>query len=159
MPTIETSIDINVPVETAYDQWREFAKFPQFMEGVKQVKHFDTNLEWKAEIAGQGKEWEAEITDQTPDNHIAWPCQPGFITGGAVMFHPISDAMSKVLLQLEYIPQDNVENVGDELGPMSLHMQSELERFNHVVKRQKPRSIACHTGRFPSIHCSGIAGE
>ena len=55
MPTIETSIDINVPVEPAYDQWREFEKFPQFMEGVKQVKHFDTNLEWKAEIAGQEK--------------------------------------------------------------------------------------------------------
>ncbi len=64
MPTIETSIDVNVSVETAYDQWREFEKFPQFMEGVKQVKQLDTNpLQWKVELAGQEKEWEEQITD------------------------------------------------------------------------------------------------
>src|SRR5262249_53620155 len=51
MPTIEACIDVNVPVQTAYDQWRQFEKLPQFMEGLKQGKDINTHrLRWKTEI-------------------------------------------------------------------------------------------------------------
>ena len=64
MSTIEKSIDVNVPVRTAYNQWTQFEEFPWFMEGVKEVRQLDnTHLHWKADIAGKEKEWDAEITE------------------------------------------------------------------------------------------------
>jgi len=135
MSTIEKSIEVNVPVRTAYNQWTQFEEFPRFMEGVKEVNQLDdTHLHWKAAIAGQEKEWDAEITEQTPDQRIAWTSRGGAINGGVVTFHRLSDARSKVMLQLEYAPQGIAENVGDALGVVSLRVQGDLERFKVFIE-------------------------
>ena len=135
MSTIEKSIEVNVPVQTAYNQWTQFEEFPRFMEGVKEVNQLDdTHLHWKAAIAGQEKEWDAEITEQTPDQRIAWTSRGGAINGGVVTFHRLSDARSKVMLQLEYAPQGVAENVGDALGVVSLRVQGDLERFKEFIE-------------------------
>jgi uncharacterized membrane protein len=137
MSTIEKSIEVNVPVRTAYNQWTQFEEFPRFMEGVKEVNQLDdTHLHWKAAIAGQDKEWDAEITEQTPDQRIAWTSRGGAINGGVVTFHRLSDARSKVMLQLEYAPQGVVENVGDALGVVSLRVQGDLERFKEFIEKR-----------------------
>jgi len=137
MSTIEKSIEVNVPVRTAYNQWTQFEEFPRFMEGVKEVTQLDdTHLHWKAAIAGQEKEWDAEITEQTPDQRIAWTSRGGAINGGVVTFHRLSDARSKVMLQLEYAPQGVAENVGDALGVVSLRVQGDLERFKEFIEKR-----------------------
>jgi uncharacterized membrane protein len=137
MSTIEKSIEVNVPVRTAYNQWTQFEEFPRFMEGVKEVTQLDdTCLHWKAAIAGQDKEWDAEITEQTPDQRIAWTSRGGAINGGVVTFHRLSDARSKVMLQLEYAPQGVVESVGDALGVVSLRVQGDLERFKEFIEKR-----------------------
>lgn len=83
MSRIEKSIDINVPVRTAYNQWTQFEEFPRFMEGVKQVQQLDDkHLHWKAEIGGKEKEWNAEIVEQVPDQRIAWRSTSGAMTAG-----------------------------------------------------------------------------
>ena len=137
MSTIEKSIEVNVPVRTAYNQWTQFEEFPRFMEGVKEVTQLDaTHLHWKAAIAGQDKEWDAEITEQTPDQRIAWTSRGGTINGGVVTFHRLSDARSKVMLQLEYAPQGLVENVGDALGVVSSRVQGDLKRFKEFIEKR-----------------------
>ena len=137
MSTIEKSIEVNVPVYTAYNQWTHFEEFPQFMEGVKEVKQLDVKrLHWKTEIEGQDKEWDAEITEQTADQRLAWTSRGGAIKGWVATFHQLSDARSKVLLQLEYDPQGFVENVGDALGVVSLRVQGDLERFKGLVEKR-----------------------
>jgi len=63
---IEQSIEVNVPVRTAYNQWTQFEEFPRFMEGVVEVRQLDDRrLFWRASIGGVEKTWEAEITEQT----------------------------------------------------------------------------------------------
>jgi len=137
MSTIEKSIEVNVPVRTAYNQWTQFEEFPRFMEGVKEVNQLDdTHLHWKAAIAGQEKEWDAEITEQTPDQRIAWTSRGGAINGGVVTFHRLSDARSKVMLQLEYAPQGFAENIGDALGVVSSRVQGDLERFKEFIEKR-----------------------
>ena len=132
MSTIEKSIEVNVPVYTAYSQWTHFEEFPQFMEGVKEVKQLDVKrLHWKTEIAGQDKEWDAEITEETADQRIAWRSQNGAISGWVVTFHQLSNARSKVMVQIEYDPQG--------LGVGSSNVQGDLERFKMLVeKRWRP---------------------
>ena len=135
MSTIEKSIEVNVPVHTAYNQWTQFEEFPQFMEGVKQVTQLDdTHLHWKAEIVGKEKEWDAEITEQTPDQRIAWTSRGGVVNDGIVIFQPLSDTRSKICLQVAYLPEGLVEKVGDEMGAVSMRVQGDLERFKAFIE-------------------------
>ena len=135
MSTIERSIEINVPVKAAYNQWTQFEEFPKFMEGVKQVRQLDnTHLHWKADIGGKEKEWDAEITEQIPDERIAWTSRSGAFNAGVVTFHRLSDAKSKVMLQLQYEPEGVVENVGDAVGMVSQRVQGDLERFKSFIE-------------------------
>jgi uncharacterized membrane protein len=135
MSVIEKSIEINVPVRTAYNQWTQFEEFPKFMEGVKHVKQLDDkHLHWKAEIAGKEKEWDAEITEQIPDERIAWKSRQGANNAGVVTFHRLSDSKSKVMLQMEYDPEGFVENVGDTAGAVSQRVLGDLERFKQYIE-------------------------
>ena len=135
MSTIEKSIEVNVPVYTAYNQWTHFEEFPQFMEGVKEVKRLDIKrLHWKAEIAGQDTEWDAEITEEMADQRLAWTSRGGDIKGWVATFHQLSDARSKVMLQLAYDPEGVVEKVGDALGVVSLRVQGDLIRFKKFIE-------------------------
>ena len=135
MSVIEKSIEINVPVRTAYNQWTQFEEFPRFMEGVKHVKQLDDkHLHWKAEIAGKEKEWDAEITEQIPDERIAWKSRQGANNAGVVTFHRLSDSKSKVMLQMEYDPEGFVEKVGDTAGAVSQRVLGDLERFKQYIE-------------------------
>lgn len=135
MSTIATSIEVNVPVRTAYNQWTQFEQFPQFMEGVKEVHQLDDrHLHWKAEIGGQEKEWDAEITEQTPDERIAWKSTGGAVNEGIVTFEPLSDAKSTVRLNIAYMPDGVMETVGDEVGVLSLRVKRDLERFKEFIE-------------------------
>ncbi len=135
MSLIEKSIEINVPVRTAYNQWTQFEEFPRFMEGVKHVKQLDEkHLHWKAEIGGKEKEWDAEITEQIPDTRIAWRSRDGAQNAGVVTFHRLSDSTSKVMLQMEYDPDGVWENVGDVTGMVSQRVVGDLERFKRYIE-------------------------
>jgi len=135
MSTIEQSIDVNVPVRTAYNQWTQFEEFPRFMEGVEAVHQLDQQrLHWRANIGGKVEEWEALITEQHPDERIAWKNTTGAPNAGVVTFHRLSDTKTRVMLQMEYDPQEVVENLGDMLGVVSRRVANDLERFKEFIE-------------------------
>jgi uncharacterized membrane protein len=151
MPTIETSIEVNVPEYTAYAQWMKFEEFPQFMEGVKEVTRLDAKrFHWKAEIAGQEKEWDVEITGQAADQRLAWTSQGNVIKGWVVTFHPLSSTKSKIMLQVEHDPQGLAENAGEALEMVSARVQGDLERFKELIeKRWRPPGRETIFDNFP----------
>ncbi len=134
------SIDVNVPVRTAYDQWTQFEDFPRFMEGVERVVQLDdTTLEWTANIAGQRRTWRAKITEQQPDERIAWTSIEGAKNAGVVTFHRLGDNETRVTLQLDVEPEGPVESAGDALGFVDRRIQGDLERFKEFIEsRQQP---------------------
>ena len=135
MSNIEQSIDVNVPVRTAYNQWTQFEEFPQFMEGIIEVKQLDDKrLHWRANIAGKEEEWDAVITEQEPDMRVAWTNTTGARNAGVVTFHRLDDSKTRVMLQLDYDPQGVVENVGDALGFVSRWVKGDLERFKTFIE-------------------------
>jgi len=106
MATVEKSIEVDVPINTAYNQWTQFEEFPRFMEGVEDVKQIDDkHLEWEAEIGGRHERWQAEITSQVPDEKIAWRSITGVENAGIVTFHPIKGDRTEIHLRIEYQPQ------------------------------------------------------
>jgi uncharacterized membrane protein len=134
MSTIEKSIDIDVPVTTAYDQWTQFESFPHFMEGVEAVTQLDDKrLHWKAEIGGVTREWDAEIVDQTPDERVTWRALDGTKNDGTVSF-AASDGGTRVTLRLEYEPDGVVEKAGDALNLVDRRVEGDLERFKDFIE-------------------------
>jgi uncharacterized membrane protein len=138
MATFEQSIDVNVPVEIAYNQWTQFETFPLFMEGVEDVQQItDSQLHWRAEIAGSEQEWDAEITEQTPDQRIAWTSRTGAKHAGVVTFHRLDDNMTRIMLQIEYDPEGFIENVGAALGVVKGRMKGDLENFKSFIESRE----------------------
>lgn len=137
MSTVQKSVDVNVPVRTAYDQWTQFEEFPRFMEGIESVKQTDdTHLHWKAEIAGREEEWDAEITEQKPDERVAWHSTQGARNAGVVTFHRIDDDTTRVTLQMEVEPQGVVESAADAMGVLDRRVQGDLEHFKDYIEER-----------------------
>ena len=135
MSQIEESIDVNVPVRTVYNQWTQFEEFPRFMEGVESVKQLDdTRLHWVAEVAGRRREWEAKITEQNPDERVAWTSIDGAPNAGVVTFHRIDDNTTRIMLQLEFQPENVVEKAGDALGLVRRRAKGDLQRFKEFIE-------------------------
>jgi uncharacterized membrane protein len=135
MNTIEKSVEVEVPVRVAYNQWTQFEEFPKFMEGVRSVRQLnDKRLLWRAEIGGKEQEWEAEITEQVPDERIAWRARSGKPNAGVVTFHRIADGRTRIMLQLDYEPEGAVENIGDVLGVVSRRVEGDLQRFKEFIE-------------------------
>jgi uncharacterized membrane protein len=135
MSTIEESIDVSVPVSTAYNQWTQFEEFPKFMEGVESVRQLDdTRLHWVARIAGQRREWDAQIDEQAPDQRVAWHATTGAKNGGVVTFHRLDDGVTRIMLQLEFEPEDWKEKAGDALGMTTRQAKRDLERFKEYIE-------------------------
>lgn len=135
MANVEKSIDVNVPVRTAYNQWTQFESFPQFMEGVKEIRQLDDKrMHWRAEIAGKEEEWDAEIAEQTPDQRIAWRNITGAQNAGVVTFHYLDENKCRVMLQLDYEPEGLVESVGSALGFVGRRVEGDLERFKEFIE-------------------------
>ena len=134
---VEKSIQVDVPVSTAYGQWTQFEDFPHFMGGVKEVRQLDDRrLHWVAEIAGVRREWDASILEQVPDQRIAWAATSGATNAGAVRFEPAGAASTIVHLTLEYEPEGVVEQAGDKLGIVERQVKSDLERFKSLIEDQ-----------------------
>ena len=132
---VEKSIEVAVPVSTAYNQWTQFEEFPRFMGGVREVRQLDDRrLHWMAEIAGVRREWDAEIIEQVPDQKVAWAATEGATNAGAVFFTPLGSDRTSVRLHLEYEPEGVVEQVGDKLNIVEKQAESDLERFKSYIE-------------------------
>jgi len=135
MSTIQKSVEVDVPVSTAYNQWTQFESFPEFMEGVERVTQVDpTHTHWTTKIGGVTREFDAEISEQHPDERISWHTLDGPRQAGVVTFHRLGEGRSKVMLQMEFAPEGLVEKAGDTLGMVESRVTGDLERFKRFIE-------------------------
>jgi uncharacterized membrane protein len=136
MSNVKESIDVDVPVTTAYDQWTQFESFPQFMEGVESIEQLDdTHNAWTVEVGGATRRFTTEIVEQEPDMRVAWRTVGGD-TGhaGVVTFHKLTDTSTRVNLDMEVEPEGFVEQVGDKLGFISRRAKGDMKRFKEFIE-------------------------
>ena len=135
MSTIEQSVEVEAPLSAVYNQWTLFEEFPKFMEGVEEIKQQDdTHMHWVAEIGGSRHEWDAEITEQKPDERVAWRNTDGKDNAGVVTFHRLDDANTRVMVQLDFVPEGIKEKLGDALGAPDRRVKGDLQRFKDLVE-------------------------
>ena len=136
MTDITQTIDVDVPVTVAYNQWTQFESFPQFMDGVDEVLQKDDTLtHWKISIAGVKREFDAKITEQHPDERVAWKSVDGTGHAGVVTFHKLDAAKTRVTLQVETSPQGVTEKVGDAVGLTNANAKGDLKRFKEFIEQ------------------------
>jgi uncharacterized membrane protein len=137
MASITKSIDVNVPVRTAYNQWTQFESFPQFMDGVEQVQQLDdTHLHWKVSVGGHESEWDAVVTEQIPDERVAWNSTDGKNNAGVVTFHRIGENETRVTVQMDWEPSGIVESIGSAVGADDRRVQGDLDHFKEFIESQ-----------------------
>ena len=135
MAHIEKSIDVNVPVRTAYNQWTQFEDFPGFMDNLTEVRQLgDKQLLWRATVAGKEVQWETTITEQIPDRRIAWQSTSGPDNAGAVEFQSISGDATRVTLHMDYNPDGALETLGDVLGFTGRTAEENLQSFKTFIE-------------------------
>lgn len=135
MSTIASEIDIDLPVRTVYNQWTQFEDFPAFMTGVEEVRQLDSaNLKWKLNINGVEREFEAEITDQVPDERIAWKSISGLEISGIVVFHRLDADQTRIRLQIDWEPQGFVEHLGSVLQMDEGRVAIDLRAFKKLIE-------------------------
>jgi uncharacterized membrane protein len=143
MARVEESVEVNVPVSTAYNQWTQFEEFPKFMEGVESVTQIDdTHLRWVAEIGGQRHQWEAEIVEQKPDQRIAWRALDGHYNSGTVIFDPVDGNRTRITVVMEHETEGVVETLGSALGADSRRVKGDVERFKELIEARGVESGA-----------------
>jgi uncharacterized membrane protein len=129
------SIEVDVPLRTAYDQWTQFEEFPNFMNGVHQVTQLDpTHLHWTARIGGVVRDWDAEITEQRPDERVAWRSTDGTDNSGVVTFHRLDDDRTLVTVQMSFEPHGPLEAIGDAMGAVRTRVRGDLQRFKVFIE-------------------------
>ncbi len=140
---IEQSIEVEVPVSTAYNQWTQFEEFPQFMEAVTEVRQLDdTHLHWVAEFGGRQHEWDAEVTEQKPDERVAWRNVDGKDNAGVVTFHRLDDSRTRLMVQMDFVPEGIVERIGNAIGAPERRVEGDLQRFKEFVESRGAESGA-----------------
>jgi uncharacterized membrane protein len=149
--TITESIEVGVPVSTAYNQWTQFEDFPLFMEGVDHVQQLDdTRLHWAATIAGKQAEWDAEILEQHPDRQISWISEDGKKTRGTVTFEERGDSKTLVSLSMSYQAEGIAEAIGSAGGLDERRVRGDLERFKELIE-----SRGAETGAWRGVVSAG----
>ena len=142
MAQVQESVDVNVPVRTAYNQWTQFESFPQFMDGVESITQIDdTHNHWVTKVGGVTREFDTVITEQNPDERIAWKTVGGE-TGhaGVVTFHRLNDTSTRVTLQLDTAPEGVVEQLGDKLGLVKHRAKGDMKRFKDFIEERGAES-------------------
>jgi uncharacterized membrane protein len=140
---IESSIEVAVPVSAAYNQWTQFEEFPQFMDGVEEVRQLgDTRLHWVASVGGRRAEWDAKILEQHPDRQISWISEDGKKTRGTVTFESLGEKQTLVRLSLGYQAEGFVEAVGSAAGLDRRRVEGDLERFKELIEGRGTESGA-----------------
>jgi uncharacterized membrane protein len=139
--TIDESIEVGVPVSTAYNQWTQFEEFPLFMEGVDDVQQRDdTRLHWVATIGGHTAEWDAKILEQHPDKQISWISEDGKKTRGTVSFEPIGESKTLIRLSMSYKAEGPIEQLGSAAGLDAKRVRGDLGRFKNLIESRGTES-------------------
>ncbi|GAA1192607.1 putative membrane protein [Kitasatospora gansuensis] len=142
MSKVKESIDVDVPLHTAYNQWTQFEEFPKFMEGVEEVRQIDDrHTRWRTSIAGAEREFDAEIVDQLADERVSWRTVGGEVQQmGTVTFHPIDADRTRVSLAMDFQPHGMAEKVGDMLGILDRRVKGDLKRFKGFIEERGQES-------------------
>jgi uncharacterized membrane protein len=137
MPQAIEALELDVPVEIAYNTWTKFEDFPKFLSDVESVTQSgEDQTQWTVKVGGVEREFAARITEQHPDERVAWTSTgSGVDHAGVVTFHRLDDDRSRMTVQLDWEPSGLLENLGGALGVDNRAIKNQLGHFKDYLER------------------------
>ena len=137
MATVNKSVEVDVPVSVAYNQWTQFETFPEFMNGVESVQQIDdTALHFATNVGGVKREYNAQIIEQVPDALVSWASVDGPRNAGTVTFEPLDAGHTRVNVEIEWEPDTLAEKAGSAVGADNLRVGADLDKFKKFIEAQ-----------------------
>lgn len=137
MGTVTESIDVDVDAHTAYNQWTQFESFPEFMSDVEEVRQIDeTRLHWITKVGPSTREFDATVTEQRPDERVAWSSTEGPEHAGVVTFEALDVGRTRVTAEMTIDPDGFVENVADKTGVLDRRVKSNMKSFKNFIEQR-----------------------
>ncbi|WP_030197344.1 SRPBCC family protein [Streptomyces sp. NRRL S-87] len=132
---IVETIDVGVPLRTAYDHWTQYEDFSSFAKGVRSVSQGDdTTTDWRVKVGPSTRTWKATVQEQVPDERIIWTSDgPKGTTRGCVSFHELAPALTRIVLVVEYYPSGFFERTGNLWRAQGRRMRLDLKHFSRFV--------------------------
>jgi uncharacterized membrane protein len=149
MSSVTESVDVEAPITQVYNQWTQFETFPEFMSGVESITQLDDrHLHWKIKVAGVEREFDAEVTEQHPEERVAWKSTDGTSHAGVVTFHKLDQNHTKVTVQLNWDPDTLLEKAGAIVNADDMQVSRDLDRFKTFIE-QAPSETGAWRGDVP----------
>jgi uncharacterized membrane protein len=146
---VTAAVDVDRPIQIVYNQWTQFESFPHFMQGVERIEQLDdTHLHWTIKVGPSRREFDATITEQHPEERVAWKSDTGPRHGGVVTFHKLDDNTTRVTTQMDIDPEGVVENVADKLNILDRRVHEDLNRFKEFIE-SRPAETGAWRGDVP----------
>jgi len=132
---IQRWTDVAVPVNQAYEAWTKWEEWPNFMHRVLEVSEEDDNkIHVSEKIWFWTREWDGEITEQRKNDRIAWKTESGMQHSGVVSFHKIDDNLTRVMVDMDFLPTGVVEKMASGMRFVKRAVQADLARFKAYVE-------------------------
>ncbi|MBV9803308.1 MAG: SRPBCC family protein [Solirubrobacterales bacterium] len=132
---VQQSIDVAVPIETAYNQWTQYEEWPQFMHRVTRVSQEDpATVSFATKIWGKTKEFNAKIVTARPDEKIKWEVTEGLNHTGWVTFHEIAPQLTRVELSIDLEPGGMLEKAARGMRHVKRAARGDLHRFKAYIE-------------------------
>jgi uncharacterized membrane protein len=107
------------------------------MEGVEDVHQVDnTHMHWVTNIGGVTREFDATITEQHPDERVAWKSDAGPTHAGVITFHRLNDDTTRVTAQMDLDPEGFAEKAADKLGVLNRRVKGDMQRFKDFIEHR-----------------------
>ena len=132
---VQQSMDVAVPIETAYNQWTQFEEWPNFMHRVTRVTQEDPcTVSFATKIWGKTKEFEAKIETQRPDERMKWRVSQGITHTGVVTFHELAPRLTRIEVSLDVDPGSLIEKAARGMRHVKRAVRADLHRFKAFVE-------------------------
>lgn len=132
---IVETVDVGVPLRTAYDNWTQYEEFSGFTKGVKSVSTSDeVSSDWKLKVGPSNRSWKATVQEQLPDDRIVWSSEGSKgSTRGAVSFHELAPTLTRIVVIVEYYPAGFFEKTGNLWRAQGRRLRLDLKHFARYV--------------------------
>ena len=134
---IQRWTDVAVPVDKAYQAWTQWEEWPKFMHRVLEAKPSedeDDTIHVSEKIWFWKRDWDGEITDRRKNDRIAWKTEGGMQHSGVVSFHKLDDNLTRVMVDMDFLPTGMVEKMASGMRFVKRAVQSDLARFKAYVE-------------------------
>lgn len=160
---VEDSVQVDAPVAEVYSRWTDFTHFPEFMSNVEEVRAVGNGTyHWVARIFGIKQEWDAEVTDRTPNQRLAWHSTTGAYNGGTVNFSSLGDSKTEVRVRMEYTPPaGQLGAAADTLTKTTQkEVKEDLKNFKKLVTGKKVSAESLQSsGQMEEDITEGVAPQ